>query len=327
MAGSLQLPIVDLSSSDRASTATSIRQGCLEYGFFYLINHGLDDRFFDLMLDQSRKFFELPHHEKMRLKRNTSHRGYTPPYSEVLDPSSNIGVDDFKESFYIGSLQNNNSSSCDLNQWPPEEALPVWRKTMVSYYESVLSISKKLISLISLSLNLSEDFFDKYGAFRDPVAFLRLLHYPDHVLVSDKELIAASAHSDYGMITLLICDGVPGLQICREKDKHPRIWEDVHHVPGAFVVNAGDLLERWTNCLFRSTLHRVVATGKERYSAAVFFDPNPDCIIECLETCCDEACPPRFPPIKAGEYLYERLTASYGLTKLTPPLDPAGLRP
>ncbi|KAG0457302.1 hypothetical protein HPP92_022459 [Vanilla planifolia] len=101
------------------------------------------------------------------------------------------------------------------------------------------------------------------------------------------------------------------LKICREKDKWPRQWEDVPQIYGAFIINVGDMLERWTNCLFRSTLHRVVATGKERYSLAFFLDPSSDCLVECLESCCSEACPPKFPPILSGDYLNERLRLTY----------------
>ncbi|KAK7826239.1 putative 2-oxoglutarate-dependent dioxygenase [Quercus suber] len=123
---------------------------------------------------------------------------------------------------------------------------------------------------------------------------------------SDDEIYGSSAHSDYGMVTLLATDGV-----CREKFKQPRVWEDVLHVDGALIVNIGDIMERWTNCLFRSTLHRVMLSGKERYSAAFFLDPNPDCMVECLESCCSESSPPRFPPIRGGDYLQERLRLTY----------------
>ncbi|KAF5771324.1 putative oxoglutarate/iron-dependent dioxygenase, isopenicillin N synthase [Helianthus annuus] len=71
------------------------------------------------------------------------------------------------------------------------------------------------------------------------------------------------------------------------------------------------MMERWTNCLFRSTLHRVMPTGKERYSMALFLDPNPDCIVECLKSCCSDSSPPRFPPIRSGDHLRERINVAY----------------
>ncbi|XP_028091492.1 gibberellin 2-beta-dioxygenase 8-like isoform X6 [Camellia sinensis] len=112
--------------------------------------------------------------------------------------------------------------------------------------------------------------------------------------LSDEEIFGASAHSDYGMITLLATDGVGGLQVCRDKSKQPLVWEDVDHINGALIVNIGGMTERWTNCLFRSTLHRVMSTGRERYSMAFFLNPSADCVVECLESCCSELTPPRY---------------------------------
>lgn len=307
VAEKLNLPIIDLSSTDRASTAESIRQACVECGFFYLVNHGVDEELLARVFDESRKFFSLPIHGKMKLLRK-EHRGYTPLFDEKLDPSSS-SKGDFKESFYIGPIED--SSQSILNQWPPEEVLPLWRPTMISYYEKVTSAGKRLVSLIALALNLDESFFENIGALHRAMGFVRLLHYPGKLAALHEESNGASAHSDYGMVTLLATEGVRGLQICREKDKEPRIWEDVDHVSGAFVVNIGDMMERWTNCVFRSTLHRVMSTDQERYSVAFFLDPNEDCMVECLESCCSEVSPPRFPPVRSGDYLEERFSVTY----------------
>ncbi|KAJ4777697.1 2-oxoglutarate (2OG) and Fe(II)-dependent oxygenase superfamily protein [Rhynchospora pubera] len=300
----LYLPLIDLSSTDRASVAQSIRQACMDHGFFYVINHGIDDFVVNSLFRESKKFFDLPLSEKMKLERSKDHRGYTAPYSETLDTSSKF-KGDLKESFYVGPINDS------LNQWLSKESLPAWRVTMESYYEKILNVGFRLISLIAIALNLDENFFTKIGALDSPMGFLRLLHYPGEIPESDKGKYGASAHSDYGMITLLVTDGMPGLQICREKDRSPQLWEDVDHVERALIVNIGDIMERWTNCTFRSTLHRVVAVGQERYSAAFFLDPNYECVVECLETCCSVTSPPRFPPIKSGDYLEERLRLTY----------------
>ncbi|XP_052874061.1 2-oxoglutarate-Fe(II) type oxidoreductase hxnY-like isoform X3 [Gossypium arboreum] len=235
-----------------------------------------------------------------------NHRGYTALHAEKLDTTLTTRGDS-KESFYIGPLTD------DLNQWPLEEDLPSWRCTMETYHQKLLSSVTKLLSLIALSLKLEEDFFEKVGALIEPLAFIRLLHYPGDLNSSSEEIFGASAHSDYGMVTLLVTDGVPGLQICREKSKQPRVWEDVPSMSGAFIVNIGDMMEGWTNGLFRSTLHRVLQPRQDRYSVAFFTNPSKDCIVECLESCCTESCPPRFPPIKAIDYLEERVRLTYGL--------------
>ncbi|XP_026401391.1 2-oxoglutarate-Fe(II) type oxidoreductase hxnY-like [Papaver somniferum] len=305
MGETLKLPLIDLSSSDGISTSKSIRQACVESGFFYLINHGVEDELIKRVFDESKKFFSLPVEEKMKLERKGL-TGYTPMYSETLDPTLKTG--DLKESIYIGPL---NGVDHVQNQWPSEEVLPSWRSTMESYYEKLICTVKRLITLIALALNLDENFFEDIGALHNPMGFVRLLHYPGEQIALNKEIYGASAHSDYGMVTLLVTDGVRGLQICKEKDKQPRIWEDVPHIDKAFIVNIGDMMERWTNCLFRSTLHRVTLTTEERYSVAFFFEPNDDCMVECLKSCCSDKSPPRFPPIRSGDYLRTRFNLSY----------------
>ncbi|PNX96936.1 flavonol synthase/flavanone 3-hydroxylase [Trifolium pratense] len=216
---------------------------------------------------------------------------------------------DPKESFYIGPLTD--TTSVHLNQWPSEELLPNWRPTMESLFWKILSAGKELLSLIALSLNLDENYFEKISALNKPEAFLRLLRYPGE-LGSSEEICGASPHSDYGMITLLMTNGVPGLQICKEKLKQPQVWEDVSHVEGAIIVNIGDMMERWTNCVYQSTLHRVMPTGKERYSVAFFMDPPSDCVVECFESCCSESSPPRHAWIDLGSmrFIVESLHAS-----------------
>ncbi|GMI76405.1 hypothetical protein like AT4G16765 [Hibiscus trionum] len=147
--------------------------------------------------------------------------------------------------------------------------MPSWRTTMETYHQKVLSAATKLLSLIALSLKLEEDFFVKVGALTEPMAYIRLLRYPGDLDPCSEEKYGASAHSDYGTVTLLMTDGVPGLQICRDKSAQPQVWEDVASMSGAFVVNIGYMMERWTNCLFRSTLHRVLQPRQDRYSVMI----------------------------------------------------------
>ncbi|KAL6655521.1 hypothetical protein ACP70R_006347 [Stipagrostis hirtigluma subsp. patula] len=307
----LDLPVVDLASGDLHAAAKSIRKACVEYGFFYVINHGIDAALLERVFAESRKFFKQPMQEKMALRKNSSHRGYTAPYSEKVDPLPESRGDS-KESFYIGPM-GDGVSQTDVNQWPSEGYFPSWKEIMQLYYANALATGKRILSLIALSLDLDAEFFHRNGAFEIPSAFIRLLHYSGEVNEFDNANFGAAAHSDYGMLTLLATDGTPGLQICKEKDRNPQIWEDIHHIDGSLIVNIGDLLERWTNCVFSSTLHRVVPVGKERYSVAFFIDPSPNLVVQCMESCCSEANPPRFPPIKSGDYLEERLTSTYKL--------------
>ncbi|CAN6894351.1 unnamed protein product [Brassica oleracea] len=293
METSVVLPIIDISSPDKISTAQLIRKACLEHGFFYVKNHGISEEFMEGVFKESQSFFNLPLDEKMSLLRRDL-LGYTPLYAEKLDHSLTSSTGDSKESFYFGSLEGALVQPYP-NQWPPEDLLPSWRQTMECYYKNVLSVGRKLLGLIALALDLDEGFFEQIGALNDPAAVVRLLRYP----------------GIYGMLTLLLTDGVPGLQVCRDKSRQPRVWEDVPGIRGAFIVNIGDMMERWSNGLFRSTLHRVMPVRKERYSVVFFLDPNPDCNVECLESCCSKTCPPRFPPILAGDYIKERFRLTH----------------
>ncbi|XP_050232763.1 2-oxoglutarate-Fe(II) type oxidoreductase hxnY-like [Mercurialis annua] len=296
-----QLPIVDLSSPDHLSLANSIRRACEEYGFFYLINHGIEKGFIAEVFEESKKLFSLPLNEKMKLFRQ-NYRGYVPLYSQNFDFASRNSKGSANESFSIGPLENSE------NRWPSEEVPPSWKPTMEAYHTNLLSTGKRVLSLMALALKLDKDYFDKIGA---PQGTLRLLHYPGEVERSEEEILSVAAHSDFGMITLLMTEGVPGLQVCRDKFKETPTWENVLHMDGAFIVNIGDLMERWTNCSFRSTLHRVIPAGQKRYSMAYFVNPNPDCIVQCLESCYSESCPRRFPPIRSGDYIKELLRLTY----------------
>ncbi|CAN6310758.1 unnamed protein product [Urochloa humidicola] len=299
---SADLPVIDLASPDIAAATKSIRQALVDYGFLYVINHGIDEATMKSVYAESKKFFEQPMEEKLALEKNSSHRGYIRPDFEGFEADAG-GKGDLLECFHIGS-----GKSKDANQWPSAERFPSWKETMESYYDCAMATSKKIMSLIALSLDLDAEFFQPDSS----ETILRPIHYSGSAMESKYGSDhGANAHTDYGMLTLLSTDGTPGLQICRDKDARPQLWEDVHHIQGALVVNIGDLLERWTNNVYRSTLHRVLMVGKERYSVAFFVWPSPDTVVTCIKSCCSEANPPRYPPIRSDEYLEQRLTSTY----------------
>uniref|UniRef100_A0A1J3I2Y9 1-aminocyclopropane-1-carboxylate oxidase n=1 Tax=Noccaea caerulescens TaxID=107243 RepID=A0A1J3I2Y9_NOCCA len=305
MPSDLKLPIIDLSSPEKISTSRLIRQACLDHGFFYLTNHGVSEELMERVFTESKNLFSLPLDDKIVMSRRGL-RGYSPLHDEKF---STTAQGDSKEMFTFGSSEGV-LGQLYPNKWPSQELLPLWRPTMESYYKIVVDAGRKLLGLVALALNLEENFFERVGAFNDQAAVVRLLRYSGELNSYEEETCGASPHSDFGMITLLATDGVPGLQVCRDKDKEPNVWEDVPGIKGAFVVNIGDLMERWTNGLFRSTMHRVLSVGKERYSVAVFLDPDPNCVVECLESCCSETSPPRFPPVRTRDYFHDRFSQS-----------------
>ncbi|KAI7988273.1 2-oxoglutarate-Fe(II) type oxidoreductase hxnY [Camellia lanceoleosa] len=304
------LNCIDLSSPDILNSVSLLKQACLDSGFFYVINHGISQEFMDEVFYQSKSFFDLPVSEKMKVLRNKKHRGYTPLFNERLDPVNQIHGD-YKEGYYIGIEVPENDPDIEKllngpNVWPPSDILPGWRETMEKYHREALEVAKAISRIIALALNLEVDFFDRQEMLGKPIATLRLLHYEGRVSDPMKGIYGAGAHSDFGLITLLATDDVYGLQICKDKDAKPQKWEFVAPLKGAFIVNLGDMLERWSNCIFRSTLHRVLGNGQERYSIAYFVEPNHDCLVECLPTCQSQENPPKFAPIKCETYMLQR---------------------
>ncbi|CAN0901481.1 2-oxoglutarate-Fe(II) type oxidoreductase hxnY [Linum grandiflorum] len=328
------LNCIDLSSTNIQNSVSSLKQACLDCGFFYVVNHGISREFMAEVFHQSRKFFELPGNEKMKVLRNEKHRGYTPELDELLDPQNQVHGD-YKEGYYIGVEVPEDDPEADKpfygpNVWPSSDLLPDWRETMEKFHQQALDVARAVARIIALALDLEADFFDKPEMLGQPIAVMRLLHYGGQVSDPSKGLYGAGAHSDYGLITLLATDDICGLQICKDKDAQPQVWEYVAPMQGkdkvknaiqsvedtdvfslplfnrAFVVNLGDMLERWSNCIFKSTLHRVLGNGQERYSIAYFVEPSHDCLVECLPTCKSEENPPKFPPIKCSTYLSQR---------------------
>ncbi|GJN32180.1 hypothetical protein PR202_gb20664 [Eleusine coracana subsp. coracana] len=264
--------------------------------FFYVVDHGISQEFMEEVFSQSKKFFDLPQSEKMKLLRDEKNRGYTPMLDEILDPENQVNGD-YKEGYYIGVEVPADSPEANRpfygpNQWPTEELLPKWRKVMEQYHREALRVAKSVARIIALALDLDVDFFDRPEMLGKPIATLRLLHYEGgqktgKVSNPARGVFGAGAHSDYGLITLLATDDVVGLQICKDRNAQPQVWEYVAPVKG-------------------STLHRVVLDGWERYSIAYFVEPSHDCVVECLPTCKSESNPPKFPPITCSAYLSQR---------------------
>ena len=290
-------PLLDGTPGGAARVAAALGAACRSTGFFYIAGHGIDPALLAAVYAESARFFALPEADKQELaiSRFGDNRGYAGFGSESLDPDKPA---DAKEAFNIGR-----DEAPDTNHWP---ALPGFADVMSRYYAAMRRLSEQLHQAIALDLSLDPDFFAP--RIDRPQATLRLLHYPPHPGRFDGERYGAGAHTDYGNVTILSQDMVGGLEV-RTRDGH---WIAATPVPGTFVCNIGDCLMRWSNDVYVSTPHRVAnLSGRERYSVAFFFDPNPDALVECLPTCADADRPARYPPILAADYLRERLDATY----------------
>jgi isopenicillin N synthase-like dioxygenase len=309
------IPTIRLSSDDddHETTVAAVRKACLESGFFYVSGHGIDT---DALLEQMRRFFALPLPEKRAVADATLSRGYTAMREETLDPS-NQTTGDTKEGFYISTLdisqddpRYNPSKLAGPNQWPDSIKCPslqdpdTFKRVMLEYLKQILPLALTISRLIAESLTLPADYFDDVLA-HEPLASLRLLHYEETQSDTATGVYACGAHSDYGMITVLWTDENDGLQIFDKRGCQE--WVSVPSIPGCLVVNLGDMLERWTNGMYCSTLHRVInTTRRERYSAPFFLEPAFDTVVQCLDVCCSAENPARYPPTTSGEHLLSK---------------------
>ena len=308
------IPVVDLAplltGRDKAAVAEAVGQACREVGFLYIAGHGVPPALVDRCFAEVRRFFTLPDERKMavHMQRSPCHRGYYPLFEENTDPELTA---DLKEGFDIALELGPDDPDVVAgkplhgpNQWP--EDLPGFRETLEAYYAAMRQLARQLLRAFALGLDIPEDFFEE--KVDKPLAQLRTLHYPPQAGHVEAETLGCGAHTDYGCLTILAQDDVGGLQLCNSAGE----WIAAPPIPGTFVVNIGDQMARWTNDLFAATRHRVINTsGRERYSLPFFFDPNYDTVVECLDSCRDAGHPPKYPPVKAGEYLVERFDATY----------------
>jgi len=306
------LPIVDLAplaegEAGFSRVAAAIGAACRDVGFFYVVGHGVPRALVDEAFAEARRFFALPlaMKQSIAIERVGGNRGYLGLRREALDPAQGP---DTKEAFNVGlDLKPDDPELLAgkpfraLNAWPN---LPGFRETMLAYFDACAALGLKLHRAFARDLGLPLGFFD--DKFDRPMATLRLLRYPAASPGGDEDEVGAGVHTDYGNVTLLATDDVGGLEVRRRDGR----WIDASPLAGAYVVNIGDCLMRWTNDIYVSTPHRVVnKSPRERYSIAFFFDPNPDALVAAIPSCVGDGVA-KHPPILAADHLKMRLDAS-----------------
>ena len=266
------------------------------------------------MVHEAKTFFAEPEDKKRLVAKTLSacNRGWEPLMAQALEPG---GRPDLKESFYLGrelaadhpnvvAKKFNNGP----NQWPV--GLLGFRPTMRAYYEAMTDLSERMMRALALSLDLEESYFD--ALMREPMATLRLLHYPPQAPDAPADQRGAGAHTDYGILTFLLQDSNGGLQV----EDQTGAWIDATPVPDTYVVNLGDTIARWTNDRYRSTLHRVINTsGNERYSIPFFYNGNADHVVACLPNCLAPGATPKYKPNTVAGHMAEMYGRSYTLAK------------
>jgi isopenicillin N synthase-like dioxygenase len=307
VAAEMKIPVVDFASfqgddaAARGATAAQLRRAFEEFGFVYLTNHAVAPAILDGMFEQSRWFFGQPAAAKEPLasREAGTNRGWDPPAAQSLDEGKPF---DLKEAYHAGA-----EDRPPPNKWPA--GAPRFREAVLAFHHAAVGTCHQVMTAVALAYGLPADYFGPF--FAGERSTTRMLHYPPLTSAPLPGQLRAGAHTDYGACSLLFQDDAGGLEI-QHRDGH---WLPAPALPGAAIVNTGDLLQRWTNDLIRSSPHRVVppegaAAGRARYSAVLFFSPRPDAIIECLAPCQSAERPAKYPPVASGEYIRARSAAS-----------------
>jgi isopenicillin N synthase-like dioxygenase len=306
-----ELPRIDLGAFEtgdaaaRAEAGRAIRAACIDVGFFYVSGHGVPAEVRAAAFREAAAFFALPDAVKSEIHVTTSSkfRGFTGLFEErhdsmasyyepheVLDFGRDIPADD---PAYRAA-----PSLYGPNLWPRRR--PAFRRAIEAYYDAMLGLSDRLLRGFALALDLDEWFFlDKFDR---AAGALRCLHYP----ATDQPAgeFGVGAHTDYECFTILAQDSHAGLEVRNAAGQ----WIPAPPIPDTYVINIGDLMARWTNDLFASTLHRAAnRSGESRYSMPFFVGPNGDAVVAAIPSCVGPGNPPKHPPVVAGRHIQERL--------------------
>lgn len=295
--------IIDSTGPAAATVIDEIRAACSTSGFFQIVGHGVAKELQSHVFDAAKAVFSLPLEDKLKLS-GIPGRGYEAIGTQALEEGKPTDLKEVcrashleqttlflmpmivLQGYYIGREIPNNKPPYrpfhSPNVWPPTSLIPqsCFQDPLNQYHQSMIFLSDTLLQILGRGLDhVDTAIFSQFC--HDPIAVIRLLHYPPHPLDLDANVVGAGAHTDFGAITLLLQDTHSGLQVLNQDTDE---WLDVPPNPDAYVVNVGDMLHIWTAGAYKSTIHRVINTsGTERYSVPFFLDGNPDCVIKPLD--------------------------------------------
>jgi len=301
------VPVIDITpfrdGTDPAAVTAAVDAACREIGFLVVTGHGVRTETLRRGVAAMRDFFALPTEEKSRYGGGDgAGSGYHAFANMSLGQS--LGADapvDLREGF---SAMKHDLLDPDAATWAGEGATSQMRLALLDYYTEMNRVADTLMEIFALALGREASFFEQYTFRHD--SNMGVFHYPPMTEQPLPGQLRGGAHTDFGGVTVLHADPtVEGLQVWDGEE-----WEDVPVVPGAFVINLGDLMQRWTNDVWTSTLHRVAnpVEGRwdsDRISIAFFHQPNHDARIESL----DRERPSRYAPITSGEHFLEKIGA------------------
>lgn len=276
------VPVIDVSplvesGNDRREVARHIRRACRECGFFYVTGHGISDELQNSLEEISRQFFAQELDKKLEIRMElggSAWRGYFPVGGELTS-----GIPDIKEGIYFGAELEQDHPMVKAgtplhgpNLFPSN--IPGFRESVLEYLSAMTALGHKLMTGIALSLGLEQSYFaDRYTA--EPLTLFRIFNYPAG---NPLDRWGVGEHTDYGVLTILRQDASGGLQV-----KSRSSWIDAPPIKGSFICNIGDMLDRLTGGLYRSTPHRVQnLSERDRLSFPFFFDPNFNARVEAI---------------------------------------------
>lgn len=314
-----QIPVVNISAlfgSDetaKRAVALEIKEAASHVGFLYVTGHGIAPERIDKLLTRASEFFALPLETKQKyyIGQSRAHRGYVPTGEENFyanEGGNEVASVDKKEAFDLSIELPVDDPDHVLgyrllgpNQWPAE--VPAFREDVYDYYCEVIDLSRTMFRGFALALDLPEDYFQRITT--KPPSQLRLVHYPEgpnrfaaEEGKSRQSDWGISAHTDYECFTILHAT-LPGLEVLNAAGD----WIDAPPVPGAFVINIGDMMEVLTNGRFIATPHRVRNVPHERYSFPLFCAVDFDTLIEPLPEFKGDGSS-AYPTYVAGDHLF-----------------------
>lgn len=313
------IPMINLGPSltgnpeQRKAVAWEIHKAARDTGFFYIKNHGVPLETMERQLDLARAFFRLPLEEKLKIdaRKSSCMRGYECSGIQTLDEGS---PPDLKEGYLLGCdladdhpFVRSGVPNCGANQWPSK---PVgFKEQYNAYLNEMLKLGRNLMGLLALSLDLPDDHFA--DGLKDPLFNSRMLRYAPQPADAAFNQLGAGAHTDWGMITILLQDDIGGLEVENAAGE----WVAAPPISETFVINLGEMVRIFSNGLYHANMHRVLnnAAGTDRFSIPTFFDPGYFFKVSCAPTVVDEDAEPAYASATVGEHIANMYRKTYGL--------------
>ena len=301
-----EIPMLDISSymagepGARERIGARLREISETVGFFYLVGHGVPQAAIDAAFAQSRRLHESPLEVRRSMPKfdRTGYQGVEDrqTLAATQKPSLNSTLNMVQERPPGHPKLDPSKPFRRPNVWP--DWLPGFKEGALDYQNTLHKLAKQMLPLWAAALDLPADYFD--AAFADPHLIMSMVYYPPQKEIGNRRY-GIPPHTDNCFMTILAQGNVPGLAV-QMPSGH---WLVADVTPGAFVVNSGNTMVRFTNGRFKSTRHRVINTNEvDRYSIPFFFAPDLDAMVECVPTCVTAEKPAEYPPIRYEDFYH-----------------------